>query len=470
MSDLEIAEPIPALPSEQPLGNFRAERMLAKLRLLWNERGFLGRLTGIGLVLAVIVAFLIPKQFESTTRLMPPDSQSNASMAMLASLSVKAGSGLGAFAGDLLGLKSSGDLFIGILQSRTVQDELIQRFDLRKVYGERLWQGARKKLAAHTGISEDRKSGIISITVNDRDPRRAAAMGQAYVDELNQLVADLSTSGAHRERVFLEERLKSVQQDLESAEKDFSQFASKNMALDITEQGKAMVTAAATLQGQLIAAQAELEGLKQIYSTNNVRVRSVEARISELKQQLDKVGGKGDDTNTDPSNDSLYPSIKKLPLLGVTYADMYRRTKVQEALFEALTQQYELAKVQEVREIPSVKVLDAPNIPEKKSFPPRVVIVLFSTFFSASFGVAWILGSHHWQQMDSQHPAKVVVLGVYGGAQSHLQQAAQNGSRFGWLLRQTRRFRHPSDMPEFDQEIGPNPNKSDGHHLPLRQE
>jgi len=447
MSDLEIAEPIADPRSAKMSGISGANQTLETVRLLWRKRQFLRRVTAIGLLLAALVTFLIPKQFESTTRLMPPDSQSATNMAMLASLSAKAGSGLGAVAGDLLGLKSSGDLSVGILQSRTVQDELIQRFDLKAVYHERLWQGARKKLSANTSIYEDRKSGIITVTVTDRDPRRAAALGQAYVDELNQLVADLSTSGAHRERVFLEERLKSVQHDLESAEKDFSQFASKNMAIDIPEQGKAMVTAAATLQGQLIAAESELEGLRQIYANNNVRVRSVQARISELKQQLDMVGGKGEDITSDsPSKDSLYPSIKKLPLLGVTYADMYRRTKVQEAIFEALTQQYELAKVQEAREMPSVKVLDPADIPERKSFPPRTLILALSTMFSFVFGVVWVVGTAHWQDMDPQHPAKIIAMGVYSGARSHLEHAAQNGSRLGWAVRQVRNFRGSSDQ------------------------
>ena len=117
---------------------------------------------------------------------------------------------------------------------------------------------------------------------------------------------------------------------MEAAEKEFSQFASKNTAIDIKEQGKAMVDAAATLQGQLIAARSELEGLRQLYADGNVRVRSAQARVAELEDQLKKVGGK--DESTSPGNatqgDSLYPSIRKLPLLGVTYADLYRKTKV----------------------------------------------------------------------------------------------------------------------------------------------
>jgi capsule polysaccharide export protein KpsE/RkpR len=214
-------------------------------------------------------------------------------------------------ASEILGMKSNSDIFVGILASRTVQDKLIQEFDLKRLYGARRMEDARLQLAEHTGFSIDRKSQIITISVIDHDPKRAAAMGDAYVAELNRLVTELSTSSARRERIFLEARLTSVSQDLESAEKDLSQFSSKNAAIDIKEQGKAMVEAAALLQGQYIAAQSELEGLRQIYSDNNVRVRAVQARIDELRHQLEKMGGKGESA-TEVSNqpsDSLSGSF-----------------------------------------------------------------------------------------------------------------------------------------------------------------
>jgi uncharacterized protein involved in exopolysaccharide biosynthesis len=438
-ADLELSEPVELPSSPQVTPTLRAEEVLGKLRLLWRERQFVYRVTFIGLLVTTLLAFLIPKQYESTTRLMPPDNQSGTTLAMLAMTS-KMGAGLGSAADSMLGLKSSGEVFVGILQSRTVQDQLVNRLDLRKVYHVKLGEEARKRLAENSAISEDRKSGIITITVTDRDPRRAAAIGAAYVDELNRLVVELSTSGAHRERVFLEERLKTVQKDLQQAEKDFSQFASKNMAIDIKEQGKAMVEAAAVLQGQLIAAQSEEEGLRQIYTENNIRIRTVRARIAELQQQLEKVGGKGEGSNADAisPSDSLYPSIKKLPLLGVTYADMYRRTKVQEAIYEVLTQQFELAKVEEVKEIPSVKEIDHADVPEKKSFPPRTLIVVIGTLFSFAFANAWILASAHWQGMDSGSPSKMVVETVYRGGRAHLLRLSENGSRLGWVIHHAR--------------------------------
>src|SRR5262249_37486225 len=156
---------------------------------------------------------------------------------------------------------------------------LIEKFQLKKVYHDRKIEDARDELANHTDVTEERKSGIITLTVTDHDPKRAAAIAQEYVEQLNRLVALLSTSAARRERIFLEGRLEEVRHNLESAEQNFSDFASRNTAVDIPAQARAMVQAAAALQGELIAAQAELSGLQQIYTENNSRVRAAQARV-----------------------------------------------------------------------------------------------------------------------------------------------------------------------------------------------
>jgi len=419
--------PITLGPEETPQGS---ENSVAYLRLLWEHRRLLARVVLYGFLASTFIAFLIPTRYESTTRLMPPDSNQSGGLAMAAAALSGGAGGLGGIASEMLGMKSTSDIFVGILTSRTVQDKLIQQFDLKKLYGDRRIEDARMELAGHTSLFVDRKSQIITIAVNDHDPKRAAAIGQAYVEELNRLVAELSTSSARRERIFLEERLQAVSKDLESAEKEFSQFASKNSAIDIKEQGKAMVEAAAILQGQLIAAESEFEGLRQIYTDNNVRVRSVRARIDELKHQLEKIGGKGEDASA-PSGQqqaALYPSIRRLPLLGVTYADLYRRTKVEEAVFESLTKEYEMAKVQEVKEIPVVKVLDSPNIPEKKSFPPRLLIMLLGTAFAFALATTWVFGKTAWDQTDSIDPRKAFAQEVFSAVKASIPQFAQNGS------------------------------------------
>ena len=359
-------------------------------------------------------------------------------MAMMAAASgnvgSQLGSSLGSMAGDLLGLRSSSDLFIGILQSRTVLDDVINKFDLRKIYSDRRMEDARQDLGKNTSLSADRKSGIITIQVVDKSPTRAAAMAEEYINELNQVVTLLNTSSAHRERVFLEDRLTQVKQDLEAAEQNFSQFATKNTALDIPAQGKAMIEAAATLEGQLIAAQTELEGLKQVYADGNVRVRSTQARVDELRRQLEKnLGSKSGDpgTGNGPNRQSLYPSIRELPALGVGYADLYRNTKIQEVVFQTLTQQYELAKVQEAKETPSVKVLDPPNVPEQKSFPPRLLIVALGAALTIVGSVSWIFGKQAWDQTDQEDPQKVFAQEVIHTVRARLPWVPTNGSAPG---------------------------------------
>jgi capsule polysaccharide export protein KpsE/RkpR len=411
--------PVPNLPdTARNDGTLERDKFVETFRLVWNRRGTLFRIGLYAMLAGIVVAFLIPTRYQSSAHLMPPDSQSS-SLAMAASAMAGsvAGSALGGMASDLLGMKSSSDIFVGILQSRTAQDYLIRQFDLQKSYGARTMEDARRELSGRTAVGVDRKSQIISIEVTDHSPQKAAAMAQAYIEELNRLVSDLSTSSARRERMFLEDRLKTVNQDLEAAEKEFSQFASKNSAIDVKEQGKAMVDAAATLQGNLIAAESEYEGLRQLYTDSNVRVRTVRARIAELQHQLDTLAGKGESTTSvaPTSDSSLYPSIRKLPLLGVTYADLYRKTKIQEAVLEALTREYEMAKVQEAKEIPTVKVLDPPQIPDKKSYPPRLLIIFIVTFSALCVATVLLFVRNAWTHTDMRDERKILVQEVFAG-------------------------------------------------------
>jgi uncharacterized protein involved in exopolysaccharide biosynthesis len=383
------------------------EKRIAQVRLLWENRRSLFRAFFCGAAISVLFAVSLPKAYEATAKLMPPESSSGGGAALLAALSSHGAGMLGGLASDLLGVKGNGPVFVEILESRTVADRLIDEFHLDREYHTEKIEYTRKQLEMHTKIVEDRKSGVITITVTDHLPAQAAAMAQAYVSELDHLVAELSTSSARRERIFLEDRLKTVKSDLDNAATQFSEFASKNTAIDIPAQGKAMVEAAAVLQGQLIAAEAEASGLEKIYTVNNVRVRALQARIGELREQLQKLGGSSspDDVKND---NSLYPSIRKLPLLGVTYADLYRRTKIEETVYELLTQQYELAKVQEAKEIPSVKVLDTAVVPTVKTSPHRTLITLIGTFLFVCATAAWILLRKHWDEIDPADPGRVL--------------------------------------------------------------
>ncbi len=413
------------------------ERRIARAWHLWTQRKVLGKFAAWGAAASVVISLLLQTQFVSTTRLMPPDPQQGQGMAIAAALSGRIGGSLGALGSSLLGMTTSADLFSEVILSRTVQDELVNKFELRKVYGTKKMVDARKQLTRKTEVAIDRKSGVLTIRVTDHDPKRASAMAQEYVAQLNNVVTELNTSSAHRERVFLEERLTEVKQELEASEKDFSEFASKNGAIDIKEQGKAMLESAAVLAGQLIAASTQLEGLRQIYTDNNVRVRAMQAQVNELERQIRKVGGAGESNGgAETKDDAMYPSIRKLPLLGVTYADLYRRTKVEETVFETLTQQYELAKVQEAKEVPSVKVLDPAEVPESRVFPPRKLLVLTGTMLSVVLGAVWIFATDGWKKTDPRDPGKLLVLEMVRSVEPQIAYVAKK--RFAFVERTKR--------------------------------
>jgi capsule polysaccharide export protein KpsE/RkpR len=393
--------------------------------LLWKQRAALRKAVIAGALISLLLAFVIPTRYESTARLMPPDQSSSSGLAAIAALAGRSGGGsgsgglsgalggnLGSVAGDLLGLKTSGALFADMLEGSTIEDDLINKFDLRKVYGDRLYIDARKDLDKRTDIKEDRKSGVITITVTDHDPRRAQQMAEAYVEALNGLVAQVSTSSARRERIFLEQRLKTVKQKLDDASQQFSEYSSKNGTLDVPSQSRAMLESEATLEGQLIAAQSELEGFQQIYTDNNIRMRTLRAKIAGLKQQIEAMSGNKADLTSDQSGIvGDLPSIRKLPLVGVQWANLYRETKIQETVYELLTQEYEFAKVQEAKEIPTVNVLDAPLLPERRSFPPRILFIVLGTFLAFVFMSIVIIGTDAWKH--NQSPEKQLATEIW---------------------------------------------------------
>ena len=421
---ITTSPPIPLSRIEQ------REHWASRAMLLWSKRRLLARATAISLAVSLAIAFLIPKQYKSTASIMPPDEQGSRAM-MLAALASHAGSlgALGGLAGSLVGGHSSTALFEDLLRSGTVSDHLITRFNLQHVYHKRYRVDAAKRLAHLTKITEDKKSGVITITVEDTNRVRARDLAQAYLDELNKLVARTNTSAAHRERIFLEQRLRSVRVGLEQAELDLSGFSSKSSTVDIKEQTRAMVDAGARLQAQLLVEKAGLDSLRQIYGDGNVRVRQSEARIASLKKELAGLAGtsalpmdSADSTGIGSSpgtKDSFYPPLRQIPRLAVPYADLYRRVRVEEAMFEFLNQQYEMARIEEAKDIATVSVIDAPGIPEKKAFPPRLLLALFLTFLSFVIASALILARHHWSTIHPDDPRKLLAEEVLSVLRRH---------------------------------------------------
>jgi capsule polysaccharide export protein KpsE/RkpR len=392
----------------------------ARLHLLWMHRRMLRRVTTISLLLSLVIAFVLPKQYTSSASIMPPEPQGSSAM-MLAALTARSGGlgSLGGLASGLLGEHSSTALFVDLLHSGTVGGHLVGRFDLMHVYHKRYSSDAVKRLASVTTITDDKKSGVITIKVQDRDPRRARDLAQSYLDELNRLVTQTSTSAAHQERIFIERRLHDVQGDLEHAQLELSEFSSKTSTIDIKEQTRAMVDTGARVQAELLVEQSSLQSLRQIYGDGNVRVRETEARIASLQGSLNKMTGSGaplatsnDESSSADDKGELYPPLRQLPRLAVPYADLYRRVRVQETVFELLTQQYEMARLEEARDVPTVRVIDVPGIPEKKSSPHRLWLTLLLTFISFSVTAFLVLVREHWQHVPEDDTRRQLLAEV----------------------------------------------------------
>ena len=379
--------------------------------LLWTNRRVLVRVAALALVLSTVVAFVIPKQYESTTRIMPPE-QANGSAAMLAALAGR-GSGassLASLAGGLLGAHGNGELFLSLLRSGTIGGHLIDRFQLQHVYRKRYVEDTAKKLASKTAISEDAKSGVITIVVEDTDRGRARDLAQAYVDALNVLVAKVNTSSARREREFIEQRLQSVGRDLQQAQVEMSEFSTKNAAIDIKEQTRAMVDAGAKLQGQLVASESELDSLQQIYGNQNARVRAAEARVGVLRRELARESDGSDPSANEHTGDGPlpYPALRQLPALAVPWANLYRRVRIQETVYEMLSAQYETARIEEAKSIPTISVIDPPGWPEKKSSPHRLIIILASTVLALMTASLFLLAQRSWHSIDEDDTRRVL--------------------------------------------------------------
>lgn len=398
-------------PPDTPISSTRWQwsDWLDAFEYLWERRIRIALWALAGLIFSTVLGFKICK-FPATAQLMPPDSASGGGLASLAlpSLIKSPGlAGLAGMAGDLLGVKSTGALFIKVMQSRTVEDKLVERFDLRKHYGQRYWEDARDKLEANTAIAEDKKSGVLSITVKDRDPQFAAALATAYVEALDHEMSQVATSAARRERIFIENRLADEKKALDDAEQKFSRYSSSSMTLNVPEQTRVMVEASARLQGELIASRSELEGLEQVYTPENTRVKTVQAKINELERQLTRLNTGNQEGGTG-SGSNPYPSIKNLPIVGLAWTDLYRNTKIHETVYELLTQQYEVARIQEARELPTVKVLDQATPPEKRH-PSIPSVALIGTLVSSLLACIGLLLQRRWHSWDPDDPRRILL-------------------------------------------------------------
>lgn len=340
-------------------------------------------------ILAIIVSLLLPKTFVATALVLPPRDNSSG----LASLLSSADNPLSHFTEGLGDQQTPAALYVGILKSRSVADGLNRKFKLKEYYKLHYIEDVYAILAARSTIQISKKSQLVSVSVKDSDPQRAADMANAYLDLLDKINRKLNITQGKRKRLFLEDRLKQVREGLEQAETILKEFQEKYNIVSIKEQAKAAIKGAAEIKGQLIAAQTELEVFKQFGTEKQMEAIMLKAKIDELQKQLDSIE-KGKKTKLHESNpvatnheSEFYIPFDDLPRIGLQLMRLTREAKVQEKLFELLTSQYEMARIEEAKDINSLQILDTAVPPEKKAGPKRSAIVISSVLIALLFSV-----------------------------------------------------------------------------------
>ncbi len=324
-------------------------------------------------ILSIVYSLCLPKIYTATARILPPQ-ESNPGLLSLLSQSDGA---LGGLAGSFIGGKSSSDLYVGILESRSVADVLIKKFNLKELYDQKFMENTYKILASLSKTQVSRNTQVISISVEDRDPGRAAEMANTYVDALDMINRRVNVTEGQRKRVFLEKRLTNVRESLAKAESELRKFQEKHKLVAIDEQAKAAIEGAAQIKGEIVGAQTELEVLKQFGTERQNEAVMLKSKIAELQRQLARIETGNPDSD---GKDNFHIPFKELPGLGMQLARFMREAKIQENVFELMTTHYELAKIEEARDVNTIQVLDKAAPPDKKSSPRRSLIVILSTF------------------------------------------------------------------------------------------
>jgi len=398
---VRVAEEAPAVEHREEVENVRFPEPLI---VLAKRKFFIFKFIAIALILSTVAVFLLPKTYTANTKILPPQqNQSMAATAMLSQLGP-----LAALAGQGMGLRSSNDVFTGMLHSDTVADALIDRFSLMKVYDKKLRAEARRILEDRTEISSG-KGGIISISVDDHDPQRAADLANGYVEELDKLTKTLNITEAGKRRLFFEREVKMQNEELANAEVAFKQTEEKTGLILLDSQSRAMIGSLTSLRAAIAAKEVEVQAMRSFATSENPDMVMAEQELATMRAQLERVErGQGKRSIADVP-------LENVPTAGLEYVRKYRDVKYHEALFELLAKQYEAAKIDEARDTLIVQQLDKAARPEKHSSPKRFILLIVATFLASLMAImaAFFLENIERANEDPQFSARLQLFRFY---------------------------------------------------------
>jgi tyrosine-protein kinase Etk/Wzc len=392
------AEGAPADAAEKERVHF-----LDLLIVLAKHAKFLMVFVAAATAISVLVSLVLPSRYTAETAIMPPQQEQSTTAALLGQLSPL----MNLAGGPSLGRNSS-ELFVAVLKSRTVADNLISQFSLRSVYRLKRDTDARERLESFTEMSSG-KEGVITISVTDRDPTRAAALANGYVEELRKLTKNLAVTEAGRRRLFFEREMETAKEELVKADQSLRQTQEKTGILQIDSQAKVMMESAATLRAEVAAKEVQIQAMRSYATPENPDLIRAQNELAALRSQVAQaMTGQGDTLPTDIA-------VRKIPQAGQEYVGKFREVKYREALLEMMTKQYELARIDEAKDSSLVQVLDAAVPPEVRSYPRRSRIVLAGTLAAllAACLLAFIFEAMESLKKDSQFLVRRELLKSY---------------------------------------------------------
>jgi tyrosine-protein kinase Etk/Wzc len=377
-------EPIARERDADPIHTETEVSVLDIAVLLSRHKRFILRFVLGAAALATVVSFLLPVRYEAKIVLLPPSQNSSMSSALLGQLG-NLGS-LASLAGGSLGIKNPADMYVSLLTSRTVEDAMIQRFGLMAEYHEKHMSDTRKEFESRTTVVAGMKDGLIRISVEDHDPKRAAELANGYVEEFRKLSASLAISEAARRRLFFEQQLQQAKDNLGRAEDAMKRTQQSTGVLQIDSQARSLIESAAVLRAQVVAKQVQIQGMRSFAADDNPSLILAKQELAALQTQLERMAGSQHDAGSD-----INLSKGRVTESGMEYLSRLRDLKYYETVFGLLAKEFEIAKLDEAREGAIIQVVDAAVPPDKKSSPHRLLIVIAVTIFSVFVAAFWIV-------------------------------------------------------------------------------
>jgi tyrosine-protein kinase Etk/Wzc len=379
--------------------------LLDLLIVLVERKRVILLVTGAFAFLSIVVSLILPVSYTATAVLLPPPQNSSLASTLMSQL----GGGLGsvaALAGGSFSLKNPNDMYVAMLHSRTVEDEMVDNFHLQAEYHKRYLSDARKRLEHNCTIDGDGKDGLIRISIQDHDPKRAAELTNGYVEAFHDLTKNLAITEASQRRRFFGDELQQTKDNLAQAEEALKQTQQTTGLLQLDSQARALIETAAGLRAQITAREVQLDAMKTYATGENSQVVEIQQALDSLRAQLAKLGGSEEDPN------SLIVPKGMVPEAGLEYVRKVRDVKYYETMFELLARQYELAKLDEAKEGSLIQIVDPAIPPDRRSYPKRSLIVIGCTMAGFFIGVliALSMASIARMKADPESNARLALL------------------------------------------------------------